>query len=216
MKRVLSIVFVCVMLVGMLAACGTTEPTTGATNPSTNGTTAPTVAPTEPTVAPTTAPTEPSVQLPASALEMMQTIYDAWDFEYKAYFMGGGYSNPVEGAPGAVDATDTDTLQYLMYVPEACVADVLGAASYVHSMNYSVFTSGAFKVADAAAFCAKMKEGLDSTQWMCGIPETLMLYTLGNEYVLFAMGTAENMDTFRPAVQAAYPDAVAFFDGLMG
>ena len=164
----------------------------------------------------TTAPTEPAIQLPESALVMMQTIYDAWDFEYKSYFMGGGYTNPVDGAPGAVEATDTDTLQFLLYVPENCVADVLDAASYCHAMNYSVFTSATFKVADAAAFCAKLKEGLDSTQWMCGIPEYLMLYTLGNEYVLFVMGTAENIEAYRPALQAAYPDAVAVFDGLMG
>ena len=163
-----------------------------------------------------TEPSEPEIELPESALAMMQTIYDAWDFEYKSYFIGGGYSNMVEGAPGAVEATDTDTLQFLMYVPESCVGDVLDAASYCHSMNYSVFTSGTFKVADAAAFCAKMQEDLKNTQWMCGIPETLLLYTLGNEYVLFVMGTAENVDTFRPALKAAYPDAVAVFDGPMG
>jgi hypothetical protein len=147
---------------------------------------------------------------------MMTNIIDAWDFEYKSYFMGGGYTNPVDGAPGAVDATDTDTLQYLMYVPEACLADIQDAASYCHSMNYSVFTSGTFKVTDAAAFCANLKAGLDSAQWMCGIPEYLMIYTLGNEYVLFVMGTAENLEAYGPALKAAYPDAVAYFDGLMG
>lgn len=196
MKKLFALLLALVMMMS-LVACGNNNPT----DPSTDG---------------TPAPTDPPVVLPASALEMMENIYNAWDFEYKAYFMGGGYTNPVDGAPGAVAATDTDTLQYLMYVPEACLTDVLDAASYCHSMNYSVFTSGTFKVADAAAFCTKLKEGLDNTQWMCGIPEYLMLYTLGNEYVLFVMGTAENLEAYRPALQAAYPDAVAVFDGLMG
>ena len=163
-----------------------------------------------------TEPSEPEIELPESALAMMQTIYDAWDFEYKSYFIGGGYSNMVEGAPGAVEATDTDTLQYLMYVPEACLTYIQDAASYCHSMNYSVFTSGTFKVTDAAAFCTKLQEGLENTQWMCGIPEYMMIYTLGNEYVLFVMGTAENLEAYGPALKAAYPDAVSVFDGLMG
>ena len=201
MKRVFSVLVICVLMCGIFAGCNASNPTN---------------APEGTTTAPTTAPTEPAVQLPASALEMMENIVNAWDFEYKAYFMGGGYSNPVDGAPGAVAATDTDTLQYLMYVPEACLADIQDAASYCHSMNYSVFTSGTFKVADAAAFAANLKAGLDGAQWMCGIPEYLMIYTLGNEYVLFVMGTAENLAAYGPALQAAYPNAVAYFDGLMG
>lgn len=192
MKKLFALLLALVMMMS-LVACGETPDTTG-----------------------TTAPTEPAIVLPASALEMMTNIIDAWDFEYKSYFMGGGYSNPVDGAPGAVAATDTDTLQYLMYVPEACLSFIEDAASYCHSMNYSVFTSGTFKVTDAKAFCTSLQEGLANTQWMCGIPEYLMIYTLGNEYVLFVMGTAENLEAYGPALKAAYPDAVAVFDGLMG
>lgn len=212
MKRVFSVLVVCVMICAMFAGCGSTQQ-----DPTTTGTPAGTT--TVPTTTPSTtaAPTQPAVQLPASALEMLTNIVDAWDFEYKAYFMGGGYATGmVEGAPGAVDATDTDTLQYLMYVPEACLTDIQDAASYCHSMNYSVFTSGAFKVTDAAAFAANLKSGLDGAQWMCGIPEYLMIYTLGNEYVLFVMGTSDNLAAFSPALKTAYPDAVAYFDGLMG
>lgn len=214
MNRMLSLMVIAVMLCGLFVGCGKAQDTTTTDTPTT---TAPSTVPSTTVPSTTVAPSEPNAELPVSALEMLETICNAWDFEYKNYFMGGGYATEiVEGAPGAVDPTDTETLMNMLYVPEGCVANVQDAASYCHSMNYSVFTSGAFKVADAAVFAADLKAGLDSTQWMCGIPEHLMIYTLGQEHVLFVMGTAENLESFRPALQAAYPDAVAFFDGLMG
>lgn len=201
MKKLIALLLVLVMAVSMVA-CGENPDTT----PSTEGTT---------TTTPTTAPTEPQIQLPASALEMMETIWAAWEFEYKDYFMGGGYTNMVSGMPGAVELTDTDALQFLFYVPEANVADVKSAASALHGMNANVFTAAAFQVEDAAAFAATMKDTLMSTQFVCGSPAHLVVYTLGNGYVLYSFGDTENVESFRTAVTAAYADAVSIFDGPM-
>lgn len=198
MKKLIALLLVLVMAVSMVA-CGENPDTT----PSTNNTTA----------APD--PTDPPVVLPASALEMMETIWAAWEFEYKDYFMGGGYTNMVSGMPGAVELTDTDALQFLFYVPEANMADVKSAASAMHGMNANVFTAAAFQVEDAAAFAATMKDTLMSTQFVCGSPAHLIVYTLGNGYVLYSFGDTENVESFRTAVTAAYADAVSFFDGPM-
>ena len=209
MKRILSLVVVCVMLCCLFAGCGASQ------NPTTVPTTPATTAPATTAPATTAAPTEPAVVLPASALDMITTVWNAWEFEYKDYFMGGGYTNMVSGMPGAIESTDTEALQYLLFVTEENVPSVLEAASAFHAMNYSVFTAGAFKVADAAAFAAALKTGFENTQWICGSPASLMIYTLGNEYVLFAMGETENLDGFRTAVVAAYADAVSIYDGAM-
>lgn len=199
MKKLIALLLVLVMAVSMVA-CGETPDTT----PSTEGTT---------TTAP--APTEPQIQLPASALEMMETIWAAWEFEYKDYFMGGGYTNMVSGMPGAVELSDTEALQFLFYIPEANVADVKSAASALHGMNANVFTAAAFQVEDAAAFAATMKDTLMNTQFVCGSPAHLVVYTLGNGYVLYSFGETENVESFRTAVTAAYADAVSIFDGPM-
>ena len=215
MKRILSVLFICAMVCSLFAGCGEAQNTTTTPTTTAPATTAPatTAAPTEPA---TTAPAAPSVELPASALEMIENVWNAWEFEYKEYFMGGGYTNMVSGMPGAIDSGDTDALLYLLYITEENVPSILEAASAFHAMNYSVFTAGSFKVADATAFAAALKTGFDNTQWICGSPASLMIYTLGNEYVLYAMGETENLDGFRTAVTAAYPDAVAYYDGLMG
>lgn len=204
MKRVFSVLVICVMICGLFAGCRSTQDPTNAT----------TTAPTETTTVPST--TAPQIQLPATALEMMQTIWAAWEFEYKDYFMGGGYANMVSGTPGDVETTDTDALQFLFYVPEDNMADVKSAASAMHGMNANVFTAAAFQVEDAAAFAATMKDTLMNTQFICGSPAHLMVYTLGNGYVLYAFGDSENLDSFRTAVTTAYADAVSVFDGAMG
>jgi hypothetical protein len=204
MKRVFSVLMIVALVCAMFAGCNNqpapTTPSTPATTPSTT---------------PTTVPTEPAIQLPASALELLETVWNTWEFEYKDYFMGGGYTNMVSGMPGAIESTDTDALMYLLFVTEGHVADVQEAASAFHAMNYSVFTSGSFKVADATAFATSLKEGFDNTQWICGSPASLLIYTLGNEYVLYAMGETENLEGFRTAVATAYGDAVTFYDGAM-
>lgn len=205
MKRVLSVLMICALMCCLFAGCNNAEPTPS-TNPSTN----PSVPSTTPSV-----PTEPQVQLPASALEMMETIWNTWEFEYKDYFMGGGYTNMVSGIPGAVELTDTDALQFLFYIPEANLAEVQSAASALHGMNANVFTAAAFQVADAATFAATMKDTLMSTQFVCGSPAHLLVYTLGNGYVLYAFGDTENLESFRTAVTTAYADAVSVFDGPM-
>ncbi len=150
---------------------------------------------------------------PASALEVMETIWNAWDFEYKSYMMGAGN---VQGAPGALDAADTDTLQYMLYVPEANLADVQSAASVTHMMNANTFTAAAFLVKDASAFAATMKDTLMNNQWICGFPETLMVYTLGNNCVIIAFGAEENLSGYRTTLTGAYKDAVSVYDGAMG
>lgn len=211
MKRVLSVLVICVMICTLFVGCGNKQDTTTTPSNSTNDTTPST----EPS---STAPssTAPEVQGPASALEMMETIWAAWEFEYKDYFMGGGYAEMVSGMPGAVTPEDTEALQFLFYVPEANMADVQSAASVMHGMNANVFTAAGFQVEDASAFATTMQETLMNTQFVCGSPAHLLVCTLGNNFVLYAFGDTENVEGFRTAVSSAYGDMVIVFDGAMG
>ncbi len=209
MKRVFSVLIACVMICCLFVGCGNQDTTTTPNN-STNDTT-PSTDPSS------TAPssTAPQVQGPASALEMMETIWSAWDFEYKDYFMGGGYTEMVSGVPGNVVLEDTDALQFLFYVPEANMSEIQSAASVMHGMNANVFTAAAFQVADAAAFANTMKDTLMSTQFVCGSPAHLLVCSLGDNFVLYAFGDTENIDSFRTAVSTAFPNATTVFDGAM-
>lgn len=204
MKKLISLLLVLTMALS-LAACAngdaneTTESTTEATPEAT-----------------TEATTVPVVTGPATALEAMETVWNAWEFEYKDYFMGGGYSESTSGVPGAIETTDTESLQYILYVPEANLGDVQSAASVFHAMNMNTFTAAAILVSDASAFAATMQDTLLNTQWICGAPETLLVYTVGDSCVLYAYGAADNVDGYRTALTTAYPEAVTVFDGAMG
>lgn len=217
MKRVFSVLVTCALACSLFVGCTSKQDPNNTTNAPGNTTNVPNNTTNTPNN--TTNPvgtTAPETELPASALNVLESIWAAWEFEYKDYFTGGGYANMVSGAPGAVETTDVDALQALLYVPEANLADVKGAASVMHGMNANVFTAAAFLVDDVAAFAATMKDTLMNTQWICGSPASMMVYTLGNEYVLFAFGDTENLDSFRAALSDVYADAASVFDGLMG
>ena len=96
----------------------------------------------------------------------------------------------------------------MLLVPEAELEGVSEAASLLHAMNANTFTSGAFKVADAAAFTTAMQTAIQGNMWMCGFPEQLVIFTFGNEFVVYAFGNGELVANFQAKLAAAHPDAV--------
>ena len=151
--------------------------------------------------------TEATVAGPASALEVLETIWALYTDDNKFFAMGGDYEAPVDGAPGAVNLAVKDFLTYSLLVPEAELAGVTEAASLMHAMNANSFTCGAYKVADVAAFAAAMETAVMGNQWMCGFPETLVIASFGGGYVLVAFGVNDAMNPFLTNLQAAYPAA---------
>ncbi len=202
MKKLISLLLVLTMALSLAACTGNNTPDTTTGN-------------TESTTEATTEATTPEVTGPASAQEVMDSIFANWEFEYKDSLMGGGYEATVSGAPGTLTATDTATLQNLMYIPEETLSDVTDASFVMNGMNANSFTAYTVKVSDAAAFGASMKDTLQGTQWICGFPEFLMVYTIG-EYCLIAFGAFDVIPTFRTAVTTTYADAVLIYDDVMG
>ncbi len=151
---------------------------------------------------------EPAVKLPGSALEVLETVWASYGEEEMFFAMGGGYESMTDGKPGAIAATDTDSIQYMLLVPEAELAGVTEAASLLHAMNANTFTAGAFKVNDAAAFATAMQSAVQGNMWMCGFPEQLVIFTFGNEFAVVAFGNGELIANFQAKLTAAYPDAV--------
>ena len=151
---------------------------------------------------------EPAVKLPASALEVLETVWATYGEDEMFFAMGGGYESMTDNKPGAIAATDTDSIQYMLLVPEAELAGVTEAASLLHAMNANTFTAGSFKVNDAAAFATAMQSAVQGNMWMCGFPEQLVIFTFGNEFAVVAFGNGELIANFQAKLAAAYPDAV--------
>jgi hypothetical protein len=125
--------------------------------------------------------------------------------------MGGDFTNPVDNAPGIYSLEDKESVVATLHISEDLIGQIDEAGSFMHAMNANTFTSAAFHLTDAKSaetFAASLKDSITSTQWMCGIPEKLVMYTInGGEYVVYAVGAADLIDNFSAKLVAAYGEA---------
>lgn len=155
-----------------------------------------------------TAPeTTEEIVKPASALEVLEKTWAAVAEDKKFFAMGGDMNNMVDNAPGAYSLTD-EGLTATLLVPADQVANIDEAASLVHGMMVNNFTFGAFHVTgDVAAFVEAMHKAISENQWMCGMPEKLIIAVVGGEYVVAGFGINDAVSPFEAAFTATYPDA---------
>ena len=152
---------------------------------------------------------EPQVEVPGSALEILENVWALYSDDEKFPVMGGDMVNMVDGAPGAYGLEDAESLTYQLLVPAEQVANIDEAASLFHGMMLNNFTCGVFHVTgDADAFAAAMVNAVKNNQWMCGMPETMLVSVVGGEYVLMAVGINDAMNPFIAKFNEAYPAAV--------
>ena len=182
MKKILSVVLAAVMLLTLFAGCGKTE------EPANNS----------------------PVEVPASALEILEKVWADFAEEEKFFVIGGNMENYVDGAPGEYNLEYAENMTYNLLVPEDRIGDIAGAASMIHAMNANTFTCGVFHLAagvDAQAFAESMRQAIQGNMWMCGFPDSLLIKVIGGEYVLAAFGVNDAMTPFTTHLDAVYPGA---------
>ena len=150
----------------------------------------------------------PAQQMPASALEELTNIWNDYADDEKFFVIGGNIENYVDGAPGEYNMEYAENMTYNLLIPAEQISNVTEVASMIHAMNANNFTSAVYKLADgvsAADFAAAMQTAVQSNQWMCGFPETLLIRNFGDTYVLVAFGVNDAMDPFITHMDAVYP-----------
>lgn len=152
-------------------------------------------------------PEEAPVATPASALEVLETVWGSYAEEEKFSIIGGNIEANIMDAPGNYDMAYAENLTWNLLVPADKIANISEAASMIHMMNANTFTCGVFKLNNitAADFGTAMKDAVLNNQWMCGFPETLLIRSVGDAYVLVAFGLNDAMTTFEKHFSAAYP-----------
>ena len=101
-----------------------------------------------------------------------------------------------------------ENISYSLLIPAEQVTNVTEAASMIHMMNANTFTCAAYKLAEgvtAADFGAAMKDAVLGNQWMCGFPDSLLIRSFGDSYVVVAFGVNDAMTPFETHLTAAYP-----------
>ena len=160
------------------------------------------------------APADTDDNAPASALELLETVWNSYSEDEKFPAAGGDYSeeNMRDGAPGNFSMDDADLLDSSLGFPAAEAGKIDGAASLVHMMNLNTFTAGAFQLKDsknADKFAKAMKEGIENRRWVCGFPDKFVIIKV-NGYVVSAFGAADLIDTFKSKTLKAYQDAKVY------
>ena len=181
MKKVFALTMALAMMLTLFAGCGKSEP----------------------------AETVPAQQLPASALEILETVWGQFGDDEKFFAMGGDFDNLVDGAPGK--ASNTDFLTGNLIVPADQTANITDAASLLHSMNANTFTGAAYAVADVQAFANAMQTAIQGNHWMCGFPEKLVIAEVGG-YAVVMFGHGDAVNPFQTKLVDAYPTTQILVD----
>ena len=163
-------------------------------------------------------PETPAEDKPAAAVDdaltILNAIWNTYSDEEKFPAAGGDSEHAVDGAPGSFDASNADSLSYLLTFPADDASLIDSAASLVHMMNLNTFTCGAFHVADAnnvAKLADDLRTTIQAKHWMCGFPDKLVIVTVGQS-VFSVYGNEELVNTFRDKLLASYPTAAAVYD----
>lgn len=207
--RKITLILAATVMAFALTACAKNEPSTETTTTAPETTTAETTT-AEPTTEETTvAPEAGSTEINAAA-DVLNNVWLTYPEEEKFFAMGGDYNNMVDGAAGAADITDTETLSFMAYIPVDSIALIDDAATLLHAMNANTFTGAAFHLTDAAnaeTLTAALKDNIMNAQWMCGFPDTLVIFTVNDEYVVSAFGNAEIIENFKNKVTDVYGES---------
>ena len=163
-------------------------------------------------------PETPAEDKPAAAVDdaltILNAIWNTYSDEEKFPAAGGDSEHAVDGAPGSFDASNADSLSYLLTFPADDASLIDSAASLVHMMNLNTFTCGAFHVADAnnvARLADDLRTTIQAKHRMCGFPDKLVIVTVGQS-VFSVYGNEELVNTFRDKLLASYPTATAVYD----
>ena len=204
MKKLIALLMVLTM-VAMMAACSTGNtnetPATDATDATEN----------------TEAVNVPTV---GSALEVLETIWNAYGDDEKFAVIGGNIENVVDGAPGNYDLAYAENLTYNLLVPAELIANIDDAASMIHMMNANNFTSGVVHLTegtDVAAFTEAMHTAISTNPWICGFPEKMIVAVIDGSYVLISFGVNDAMNPFEAHLTEVYANAeIIYNEALAG
>lgn len=150
-----------------------------------------------------------------SAIDVLNSVWATYDEENKFAAGGGDSHNMVMDEPGEFDATNTEELDATLGFPTAYADKIDEAASLMHMMNANTFTGGAYHVTnaeDVAAVCDALKENIMNRQWMCGFPETLIIVTVDDNYVVSAFGNGQIIEYFKNKLTGTFANVTVVYE----
>ena len=146
-----------------------------------------------------------------SPVALLDGVWGTFAEEEKFPVMGGNnYETPVDDAAGEFNISDVEAATATLHITEDSLKLVDKVGTITHAMNANTFSAAAYHLADAAnaeTLVNSLKDSIKSTQWMCGFPDTLIIYTVADEYVVAAFGNAEAIESFKTKLATVYGES---------
>lgn len=158
---------------------------------------------------------EPAESAYNDAVSILEDAWDAYPEDDKFPIFGGStdVAMDYDGKPGPFTLTMTDEMANNLKVPGNIMPQVKSAASMIHMMNANTFTSAAFEVdGDIEAFSTALVDCVNSTQWVCGFPETVITVKVG-KYLIMAFGNGKVIENFKTAATTAVKGSSLVHEG---
>ncbi len=147
-----------------------------------------------------------------SPVTLLDSVWSTFAEEEKFPVMGGDFEAAVNDGAGSFNIADVENATATLHITEDSLKLVDNVATITHAMNANTFSAAAYHLSDAAnaeAFVSSLKDSIKSTQWMCGFPDTLIIYTVADDYVVAAFGNAEAIESFKTKLATVYGDSAA-------
>lgn len=151
----------------------------------------------------------------SKAVDILNTVWATYGDAEKFPVAGGDMENSVMDAPGTYALTDAEAVEATLGFPQADIALIDDAASLMHMMNANTFTCGVYHLTDSANMSKvsdSLKTAISGKQWMCGFPDTLIIISVGSDYILSAYGNAEIIENFKTKVLASYSGSAVLLE----
>ena len=145
-----------------------------------------------------------------SPVALLDGVWGTFAEEEKFPVMGGDFEAAVNDAAGEFNISDVENATATLHITEASLKLVDKVATITHAMNANTFSAAAYHLADAAnaeTLVNSLKDSIKSTQWMCGFPDTLIIYTVAENYVVAAFGNAEAIENFKTKLATVYGES---------
>ena len=212
-KKLLFMTMICMML--SLVGCGNKENTNGIENTGTE----------VGTEAAVDNATKPEGETPKSevaigdALEILTTVWGTYEEADKFPVAGGDSANQNFEGPAAFDAANEEELDVTLGFPTTQVENIDDAASMMNAMMANNFTAGVYHVKaekkeDVEAVATAVKDNIMAKQWMCGMPEKMVIVVI-DDYVVAAFGLGDTIDVFKAKVTEAYGNAYVLYEEVI-
>ena len=149
-----------------------------------------------------------------NSLEVLNTVWGSYEEENKFPVGGGDSANLNFEGPATFDAANVGELDVTLGFPATQVEKIDDAASMMNAMMANHFTAGVYRVKEAGdvqAVADALKDNILARQWMCGMPEKMIVISVDN-YVISAFGLSDLIETFKTEVAEAYGIATVLYE----